>query len=181
MLSVDAINNGYFDWIYTSVTKDRFSKSISYKKLLMHLHNTEFRYYIPGDAARYSDGLNLRYIFAYKNPEFKDAERYIDGPCSVLEMIFALAIDCEETIMDNTNYGDRTADWFWHMICNMGLGGMYDKKYDREYVDSVLERFMKREYEPNGKGGLFTVNDADQDLRNVEIWWQLCWYIDSIT
>ena len=144
----------------------------------MQLHDTEFIYVMGTDASRADDGLSLRYRFAYFHPDYDDAERYITGPCSVLEMIFALAIRCEE-FMDNTAYGDRTAQWFWNMLISLGLGASDDSRYDDEYIDMVLERFMYREYEPNGEGGLFTIYGCREDLRDVEIWWQLCWYLNS--
>ena len=39
--------------------------------------------------------------------------------CSVLEMMVALAICCEETYMDNPNIGNRTGQWFWNMVKNI--------------------------------------------------------------
>lgn len=101
--------------------------------------------------------------------------------CSVLEMMVALAIRCEESIMDDPNMGDRTGQWFWGMVVNLGLGSMTDAFYDEQVVDDILARFLNRKYEPDGKGGLFTVRHCEQDLRKVEIWHQLCWYLDSIT
>ena len=52
--------------------------------------------------------------------------------------------------------------------------------FDKQYVTKVIGRFLNREYEPNGKGGLFIINNCNDDLRDVEIWYQLCWYLDSI-
>lgn len=178
MTYVDEINNRYFNWIYDSMCKKRYPDSISYRKLFMHLHNTEFIYGLRNDASRAEDGLSLRYRFAYFHPELDDAERYIEGPCSVLEMMFALAIRCEE-VMDNAAYGDRTGQWFWNMIVSLGLGSMDDSVYDRKYVNEILDRFMDRRYEPNGEGGLFTIYDCDRDLRDIELWWQMCWYLNS--
>ena len=39
---------------------------------------------------------------------------------------------------------------------------------------------MNREYDSDGKGGLFTVKQSKYDMRTVEIWWQMNWYLDSI-
>lgn len=181
MTSKDAVNNKYFDWMYDIVCGSRFARGISYRKLLMRLHSIDFVYSIPKDANRAEEGMDLRYRFAYEHLNIKDAERQITGPCSVLEMMIALALRCEETIMDDPELGDRTGQWFWGMITNLGLGGMEDSRYDREYVDSVVERFLNREYESNGKGGLFTVRDHKMDMRDVEIWWQMCWFLDTIT
>jgi hypothetical protein len=96
-------------------------------------------------------------------------------------MIIALAIRCEETYMDDASIGDRTGQWFWGMIRNLGLGSMVDSRFDKLYVEEVVRRFLDREYEADGTGGLFTIKNCDADLRDVEIWYQLCWYLDTIT
>lgn len=175
----DRINDEYFDWLCDVVDSKRFSKQVSYRKLLMHLHNIEFTWFIPYDDNRADDGIMLRrkYALAHHDEELSD---YISGPCSVLEMMAALAIRCEESIMDDTLFGNRTGQWFWGMIRNLGLSGMNDSNFDVEYVDDVIARFLNREYEPDGKGGLFTIKNCDHDLRTVEIWRQLSWYLGSI-
>ena len=175
----DEISNRYFEWIVDMVSTNRFGGSVSYRKLLMHLHRVEFIFSMPMDENRAYDGLDLRYRFALETG-IMDAEDYLDSPCSVLEMIAGLALRCEENIMDDPQYGDRTGQWFWGMISNLGLGSMTDDRYDRAYVDFVIDRFLNREYEPNGRGGLFTVERSKKDLRRVEIWYQMCWYLDSI-
>lgn len=174
----------YFGWLFSLVCKNRYSSQFSFRKLLMQLHNTVFRYSIPKDQNRAEDGINLRWRFVCEN-EFPDHYEtimsYLDGPCSVLEMMIALALRCEENIMDDPNIGNRTSQWFWHMIVNLGLGSMTDDQFDKIFVEETIERFLDRRYEPDGRGGLFTVRDCGTDLRTVEIWYQLCWYLDSIT
>lgn len=180
----DELSNEYFEWMCSIVCGNRFSRNISYRKLLMHLHNTKFRYSIPKDENRAEDGVDLRYRFTilhgYSDYEYEDTSEYLNEPCSVLEMMVALAIRCEESIMDNTDFGDRTGQWFWEMIVSLGLGSMSDDTFDRVYVENTIERFLNREYEPNGKGGLFTIKNCDRDLRTMEIWFQLCYYLDTI-
>jgi hypothetical protein len=66
------------------------------------------------------------------------------------------------------------------MITNLGLGSMHDIIYNDEYVKKVITTFLKREYESNGKGGLFTVKHCDLDMRNVEIWVQMCRYLEPL-
>ena len=148
----------------------------------MFLHNTEFVYFLPMDKNRANDGEDLRYRFIEDCSEYNDKEilRYLDEPCSVFEMMVALAIRCEETIMDDPQVGSRTGQWFWGMIVNLGLGSMIDSRYDAHVVDEIINRFLYREYEPDGKGGLFRIPNCEQDLRTVEIWYQLCWYLDRI-
>ena len=175
----DQIRNEYFDWMIDLVNANRGPKEISYIKLLEYLHNTEFTYLILRDRNRAEDGVDLRYRFGLirKHPEYPE---YLSGPSSVLEMMIALAIRCEECIMDDPAYGNRTSQWFWGMIVSLGLGGMTDAIFDRDYVEKCLTRFLNREYERNGKGGLFTVKGTRRDMRKMEIWYQLNAYLNSI-
>ena len=181
----DEVIHDYFEWLYGLVCKDRFAPAISYRKLLRFLHNADFRYSILRDQNRAEDGIDLRYRFALTRGEDPDEINEItyilERPCTVLEMIIALAIRAEETIMDDAMIGDRTAQWFWNMVTNMGLGSVTDGNFDPEHVRRKVDKFLDRKYSPDGRGGLFTVRDCDCDLREVEIWYQLCWYLDSIT
>lgn len=174
------IEEAYFEWMSNIVCGKRFSKNISYRELLIHLHNVEFTYIMSRDANRAADGVALRYRFAHEHAGIEDAEAYLEGPCSVLEMLIALALHCEEQIMDDPRVGNRTGQWFWGMIVNLGLGSMTDGRYDERYVDDILERFLNREYESDGKGGLFTIKNCKKDLRDMEIWYQLNSYLNSI-
>lgn len=160
----------YFEWLYNLVCGERYTSKISYRKLLTYLHHTEFTWLLPNDQNRAEDGINLRYRFTEELP----------GSCSVLEMMIGLAIRCEEWIMDNPNYGNRTRQWFWSMISSLGLGSVHDERFDEAYVKQIVIRFLNREYQPDGRGGLFTIRNCEYDLRDVEIWYQLCWYLDGI-
>lgn len=176
------LNDQYFNWMYQLVSIRRYSKGRSYRKLLRFLHSVDFYYKIPMDSNREADGIDLRYRFGYKNSYNESMiATYLDNrPCSVLEMMIALAIRCEEHIMNDPDIGNRTGEWFWSMIINLGLEDMNDDNYDEEYADEVIKRFLNREYRRNGKGGLFTVHHSDRDLRNAEIWYQMCWYLDEL-
>lgn len=182
MTRVD-VSNEYFNWMLDTVRENDYSNVLSYKKLLTRLHNITFIFSVPNDKNRAEDGISLRYRFAIARGYDDSIEEILDilnGPCSVLEMMVALATHCEE-LMDNPTVGDRTGQWFWGMIVSLGLGSMTDKIFDGKYVDECVERFLNRDYERNGRGGLFTIKNCGRDLRTVEIWYQLCWYLDTIT
>jgi hypothetical protein len=135
------------------------------------------------DENRAIDGKDLRWRFIYdKNlvDMYDEIMEYLDGPCTMLELLIALSFRCED-IMDDTLTGDRTAQWFWSMVTNLGLGSMSDIRFDECYCNEIIDIFNNRQYQPNGKGGLFTLRYYDGDLRKVDIWRQLCWYLDSIT
>ena len=173
MIRKDDLNSEYFEWLYDLVSDRRFARSVSYRELLLYLHSTPFLYTIPKDENRAEDGICLR-------DRFPGRARTMFDECSLLEMMIALAIRCEESIMDDTAMGDRTAQWFWSMISSLGLGGMNDERFDVRLVDDVIWRFQNRKYDRDGRGGLFTVRNSDRDLRKVEIWIQMLWYLDSI-
>ena len=180
MSTLYRIQDEYFEWLYNYVCRGRAHENTSYKKLFIFLHQVEFTYTIPNDVNRASDGEDLRYRFAMS----KDDDSIIDilgrdGSCSVLEMMVALAIRCEETIMDDTRYGNRTGQWFWNMMSNLGIAYMTDERFDRRIAEDSIYRFLDRRYDPDGRGGLFYIRNCEDDLRNVEIWAQLCWYLDS--
>lgn len=174
----DRISSQYFKWLSGLVYRERYSR------LLSLLHRIDFRYSISKDQNRANDGESLRYRFAIMEGYEDSVDMVLDildFPCSVLEMMVALALRCEEDIMDDASIGDRTAQWFWEMIVSLGLGSMNDTMIDNDRVIDIIERFLNRDYEPNGKGGLFTIRRCSEDLRTVEIWRQLCWYLDCIT
>lgn len=177
-----AIEQEYFEWMFRLVCGGRFANKNTFRKLLSFLHDVEFTYSIPRDSNRADDGIDLRYRYAYVNDlDIDIVLNNIVGPCSVFEMILALAIRCEETIMDDPLLGDRTGQWFWKMIANLGLGGMSDARFDRGHAEDIVMRFLNRDYEADGRGGLFRIRNCKYDLRNVEIWTQMLYFLDSIS
>ena len=49
---------------------------------------------------------------------------------------------------------------------------MTDSNFNSDKVIDILRCFLNRRYSPNGQGGLFTVNNYDGDMRDIEIWYQ---------
>lgn len=174
----------YFKWMCSIAFPDEHIRSHYYKALIL-LNNIDFVYLLDLDENRFLDGLNLRYHFSYgsKIPFEYVSEQLSDKNCSVLEMMIALALRCEDSIMSNSNYGDRTSEWFWKMFSNLGL----DKYPDHIWNDSIEQiatdiiiRFLNRDYEPDGRGSLFIFNNPSVDMRTIEIWDQMCLYMSEI-
>ena len=173
----EKIQSEYFDWMYNLI-----DGKPHYQALLHYLNDISFTYTIPMDGNRAEDGVELRYTFG-SDVGYDDhvIALYLDNrDCSILEMMAALAFRCEEHIMDDPDLGDRTGRWFWDMIESLGLSGMTDSQFNIYYVDTVIDIFLDRQYSRNGKGGLFTVKNPRRDLRTVEIWYQMCWYVGDI-
>lgn len=180
----DIVIGDYFEWLYRIVAPPGSPTYMSYRKLLKYLHTVDFKVIVDRDQNRADDGKALRYHFAHDTAadrrDILAIEDQLEGPCSVFEMMVALAIKCEN-FMDNTDYGDRTGQWFWSMVLNLGLGSMTDRIFNIQFTDEKMDIFLNRRYEPNGRGGLFTVNEPYRDMRDVEIWHQMCWYLNTIT
>lgn len=173
------LNEEYFNWMYQLVFANE--KRRSYRKLLKYLNSVEFTYILDFDSNRAEDGMDLRYRFGYEHDyNGPMIAAYLDDrPCSVLEMMVALANRCEEQIMDDPHAGCRRGQWFFSMLASLGLSGMNDENFVRSDAEKIVSRFLSRQYARNGEGGLFTVNSR-HDMRSVEIWYQLNWYLDSI-
>lgn len=177
----NTIHHEYFEWLYKRVCKGRVNRNVSYKKIFAFLYDTEFIFSIRDDGNRAQDGIDLRYRFAMtvdKKYPVREIMDILGGPCTVLEMMIALAVICEESIMDNTDYGDRTGQWFWEMMNNLGISHMTDDNFDYDEAKSIIDTFLERRYQPDGQGGLFYIRGCKDDLRDIEIWTQLCWYLD---
>lgn len=176
----NSLEDFYFDWMTMLVIKDSGERD-NYLYLLRKLNSINFRFTIPLDENRYIDGLDLRNRFQYENdiPE-EDMQVFNNKGCSVLEMMIALSLKCEENIMSDSAYGDRIEDWFLEMISSLQLKDMINDNYDERWVEFKIETFLNRDYNYDGSGGLFTINNPESDMRNVEIWCQMCWYLNTI-
>lgn len=177
----------YFHWIYSKVSSNLNANIPTYKDLLWYLLFVRFSGpYFGLDENRAIDGLRMRLDFAeeYGYDENDITEEMGLDECSMLEMMVALSIRCEENIMEDTEYGDRVGQWFWSMIASLGLGwakdGVFRVHDHYEDIDYVIVRFLKREYSYNGKGGLFTVDNPPADMRKTDIWYQMCFYLEEI-
>lgn len=171
----------YFRWMTHLVCNNGYGGRLSWRKLFSLLHDTEFIYILDMDSNRADDGTDLRYRFAYEfGYSRQEVIDYLDNrPCSVLEMMVALACRCEEQVVGNLEDENRTGKWFFEMIQSLGFGSMNDRNFNREAAMDILTRFMRREYCENGLGGLFSLRYPKEDMRDIEIWYQMMSYLEE--
>lgn len=161
----------YFTWL-VSIIDD--GDTDEFDLLLRYLFDREFTWILDFDSNRAAYGLELRNIFIVENDYGDRMKKYMpDGPCSVLEMMIGLALSAEKVV------GDHKA-WFWFMIKNLGLKDCRDDVYSQTAVKRKIDIFLNRTFRPDGKGGLFYIKNSENDLREIEIWYQLMFYINSI-
>lgn len=176
------IEQEYLDWMTRLVCQNEHAGGVSWNRLFAMLYRTEFTYLMRLDENRAVDGRDLRYRFAY---ECGHTSQFVKNkldcrPCSVLEMMIALAIRCEEHIMTDPDSGNRTGKWFFEMVHSLGLIDMHDSQFDVTEAQTHIIRFLEREYDPDGSGGLFTLKHPHTDMRQVEIWYQAMWYLSEM-
>lgn len=180
-ITINEIQNCYLNWVKTLAFPE-LEKRQQYSYLLDFLYNVPFTYLIPLDQNRYIDGIDLRYRFGYEyNISDDEIKYYIDNRnCTVLEMMVALALKCEEEIMADPEIGNRIGNWFYAMLENSHLNCMTNDVFDVYYVDERIKQLLNRQYSFDGDGGLFKVRNPKRDMRTSEIWYQMCWYLDEI-
>lgn len=172
----EKLRNEYFEWLC------HFVGFYRHRRLLRYLDSVSFRYTIPMDGNRFEDGVNLRYRFAdEKGYHYRYISAWVDDhDCSVLEMMVALCLRIEETIIADMELGDQTSRWFKEMLESMGLYEMDDTNYREDIVSLAVNDMLDRNYTRNGGGGLFYLRHCKKDVRKEEIWHQAMWYIDEI-
>jgi len=151
-----------------------------YGILLDRLWKKEYYSILPNDQNRAKDGVLLRDI--PNGPDYRDYY----GPCSVLEMLIALAKRMEYEIL-GTGYDKTYKDLFWEMINNLGLlrfddlNIMYDAQTNE--LDYILTRWIERQYYSDGSDGIFPIKNwkrgIDEPQTHVEIWYQMMKYLEK--
>lgn len=177
----------YLPWLLKFVADERLMER--YKHLFHKLYSTPFnhRNMKEHDFDRSMDGKNLRWRFERTHEhdishisavEFMEFE---DKPCSMLEMLVALSLRIEESLTSDTRQGDRTGQWFWEMLTNLGIGYMSDIKYDEGTYRRCINAFHDYSYSSDGKGCLFRARDKSvEDMKKLDIWYQMCAHINEV-
>ena len=170
--SPSEVKSDYFQWLCGIVHAD--DPDCSFYLLMRALFEHPFRWSVDNDENRAVDGECLREDFASQSPYLDYSS--IGGPCSVLEMLIALAFRINEEIMWRPGE-DRTVVWFWEMVGNLALDAYDDDHWEeprsRSAVDLIVDVWLDRRYDPDGTGGIFPNPETEVDQRDVEIWYQM--------
>ena len=162
------VDDAYFDWLMRKV--EVYDNDFDIDMVLTILFSTDFIWSVANDDNRAADGLVLRSTFT--DDEGWNTLPFPGEPCSVLEMLIALASRIDRDIMWDGEK-DNTAKWFWEMINNLNMNW-----HDSEDVYCKIDNFLHRKYDVNGVGGIFPLKKGNfQDQRDVEIWYQAQSYL----
>ena len=164
----ESIENQYFNWLCAKVVERRIP---NYHDLLVILHRTEFVWVVSSDKNRAEDGIELRIDFMRETGSSRD---YIweKEPCSILELLIAFA----KRVLFQTDIPLKV--WFWEFMNNLRLDDFRQvSESDRYEIEDIIYCFIWRQYQPNGRGGLFPISNTQNDQRKIEIWYQWCEYV----
>lgn len=178
----ESLKDEYFEWMCALISSPGCPNINRYCRLLNYLNSKEFIYILEMDGNRYADGIDLRYRFGHEmGYTSNNIALYLDDhKCTIFEMMVALSNRFEEETMSDPDYGDRTGLWFWTMVRSLGLDYMDDRNFNKTVADRIISGFINREYGRDGRGGLFTVPNCEHDLREVDIWYQMVYYLNTI-
>lgn len=174
-------NEGTLDDLYLEWLYKRFIGSVSnknprttYWELAKQLYTMPFTYPMRDDKNRAEDGKSLQDQF-FDECDIEDVEiSWQWREASVLEVMIGLA--CRAAF----EVDEEPGNWFWKFIRNLGLQSYSDSVYSqivKEEVDAVVRRWLDREYDKNGVGGIFPLKHARHDQTQVNLWYQLQAYL----
>lgn len=166
--------------LYFNKLKELVGHADYYKHLLRGLYSREFYSPLELDSNRASWGIWLRR--RYMNND----EAAMIGPCSVLEMMIALA----EQIDDHSELNNEECikRYFWMMVENLGLLGLTDFAWGpnmESEFNNRIDILLDRKYGEDGVGSLFPIQNYPIDpmvcssrgrtnMRERDIWAQRC-------
>lgn len=171
----DNVRKDYILWLGNLVDLDEKEELGGYNFLIKSLFLKEFYWTNDMDENRSDEGKMLRQDFS-DECGFDDIPDEINGPCSVLEMMIGLAKrwNKEMSIYEDD---DKSSEYFWIMIRNLGLEGCTDDKFDPEMVRNRLDILLDRDYSDDGYGSLFPLKRSKESQKDIEIWYQLQNYL----
>nr|FAA03434.1 MAG TPA: hypothetical protein [Siphovirus LN-2020-2] len=173
----------YFDFLLSFLDEgdEELPSIFDSHHLLWKLHHIEFRYSAMMDRNRDMDGREWRNRYGGKlSPAFRKS------PASVLEVLLGLA----DRIAFELDDEEGLDPYFWEMIENLGInyadyqfdnsGNALDRK-----VDKTVQRWMSRQYDSHGRGGIFPLesvpefyeSDEFQNQNRLELWYQMQLYL----
>ena len=172
------IKDAYYEWLCYIVYSGQTDGC--YNIVLEYLHKKHFRWFVPNDDNRASEGKNLRERFCdEEDVDFNDIY-FAEERVSMLELILGLAFRCDTIMEDNPN-NMSISEWFWTLLTNIGLEKFVDEDYVylgwSSMVNQILEKVINRTYARSGKGGLFPLRHSKKDQRKVELWYQMSEYL----
>jgi hypothetical protein len=171
----DTLREDYLHWLEPQLKDNHDNPGKTYWELLNIMFETKFRWSVAMDENRAMDGLDLRIEFARQENIRSTALEFL-GPASFLEVLIALSKQMAFIA------GGDAPGWSWVLLSNLELQRMYDPltRPKRNKVADILDMAMERTYNPDGTGGFFPLAWPEDDMTNIELWYQMHAYVEEL-
>lgn len=168
------------DYLLYLLWRCNLQENKKYNRLFHILHEIPFVYVLERDGNRSDDGIELRDDYDILEEYKNYFEEFMNRDCSVLEMLIALAIRVDDDIIGDPAE-EHPEKFFLEMIENLGLDVFWGNAYmfDDQKVEKILDKWMYRRFNKNGRGSPFPVKNDKRDQRELEIWDQVNSYINE--
>ncbi len=179
------IEDQYFSWMLEKIFEKDTLEIERRLAVLRELNTVIFEFNIYTDENRQKDAQDLRYLFG-DECGYSEAEicRTLDMQApTLLEVIVALLVRVQESVLYDLDVTITNKDIFLDILKSLNINhiiGSYNLSSDQatDFYNSIGILY-RREYTYYGEGGLFTVNNPKDDMRNTEIWYQFMWYLNE--
>lgn len=169
----DELFGEYFGYLCSLVGSPDTIKSR--ENLLETLFRTKFVTVVPNDENRLEDGKNIREEFA-ELTGFEVSPYY---PGNVLEVLIGISRRLNFILYD-FSVGDRSKILFWKLLENLGLIFEERNEEDTRENKEIIDRFINREYDFCGRGGIFPLRERPmEDQRTLELWYQMANWVNE--
>jgi len=187
----DRLTEDYLRWLAPQIRDENDGLSHpdrEYGDIMTIMYEKEFLGPVPNDYNRMVDGLGLRVEFCHDNGIPTSARRdpvlraflhksHPDPPCSFLEVLIGLSRRLAFAA------GGSAPGRAYQLMSNLGIHRMVDpvSKRSANKANDILERCIQRTYTPDGVGGFFPLENANEDQTEVELWYQMAAYITEVS
>ena len=164
----------YFDWLIDLVNADDILR------LCEIMDGLDFTWTIPLDENIMYHAFDLREM--YSDETGRDSGRQMVS-CSLFEAIVGLAFRCDIDVMYEPRIGHRYSVWFHFFLENLFDGHLRtaEEEASEEEIIDICVRFMNRDYDADGYGGMFPIRKDKRDQRRVHLWLQMnMWLVENV-
>lgn len=186
----ESVADGYFMWLWELVGGN-YPEYSDKSTLFYILCNLNFRLCLDEDENRLVDGYDYRYFYSEDvGIPYRFINEKLQFPSTICEVLLGLASRCNE-IAGDVSKGDRTADFFWRLVKNLGLMCYTNDYFNQTNWGRIVEEeayeivkicdiWMDRQFKFDGKGSPFPLKNPPGDERNTNLWYQMqAWIMEN--
>jgi hypothetical protein len=172
----DQLRQEYLGWLEAQFRDEHGNPDKSYWDLLNLMFEKDFRWSHPMDENRAVDGLDLRVYFAREQGLLPSSMDFLGPQCSFLELLIGLSKRLAFLAEGNAS------GWAWNLLGNLELHRMWDPltPAKRRRAEEIMDNVIERRYLPDGTGGFFPLAWPDDDMTQIELWYQMNAYVSEL-